>query len=142
MSCQGHESKTVIHCDIHGGQGGPGGLSYGKGGSGGLGEGPTMIFKEVQNLTNNMYVGEASAIPFPQQQQCEPGLKEVLDKWLEFPPDMKDRQYDLRSLHHQATGSWLLVDGRFMRWKATPGSLWIKGICNWYWKKCTKFNSD
>jgi hypothetical protein len=56
-------------------------------------------------------------------------LKEDLWKWLEHPPDTKDRQYELRSLHHKATGRWLLRDGRFVRWKDMPGSLWIKGIC-------------
>jgi hypothetical protein len=56
-------------------------------------------------------------------------LEEVLCKWLESPPDTKDRQYELRSLHHEATGRWLLHDGRFVRWRDTPSSLWIKGIC-------------
>jgi hypothetical protein len=56
-------------------------------------------------------------------------LKEILEKWLEFPPYTQDRQYELQSLHHEATGGWLLRDGRFVRWKDMPGSLWIKGIC-------------
>ncbi|KAJ7466307.1 hypothetical protein FB451DRAFT_1260627 [Mycena latifolia] len=55
-------------------------------------------------------------------------LEEVLGKWLEFPPDTKDRQRHLRSLRHEATGRWLLRDDRFVNWKATPGSLWITGI--------------
>jgi hypothetical protein len=56
-------------------------------------------------------------------------LKEDLGKWLGSPPDTKDRQHELKSLHHQATGGWLLCDGRFVRWKDVPGSLWIRGIC-------------
>jgi hypothetical protein len=56
-------------------------------------------------------------------------LKQVLYKWLDSPPDTKDRQYELKSLHHQATGGWLLHDGRFVRWRTTAGALWIKGIC-------------
>jgi hypothetical protein len=56
-------------------------------------------------------------------------LEGDLGKWLEFPPDTKDRQHDLRKLHHEATGRWLSRDSRFIKWKATPGSLWIKGIC-------------
>jgi hypothetical protein len=56
-------------------------------------------------------------------------LKEDLGKWLESPPDTKDRQYELRSLQHKDTGHWLLRDDRFVEWKAMPGSLWIKGIC-------------
>ncbi|KAJ7259052.1 hypothetical protein C8J57DRAFT_1185306, partial [Mycena rebaudengoi] len=55
-------------------------------------------------------------------------LKEILEKWLKFPPDTQDRQYELQRLHHEATGRWLLRDGRFIRWKDMPGSLWIKGI--------------
>jgi hypothetical protein len=38
-----------------GGQGGGGGIY---GGGGGQGQGPTVNFSGVQNLTNNMYVGE------------------------------------------------------------------------------------
>jgi hypothetical protein len=56
-------------------------------------------------------------------------LVEDLGKWLEFPPDTKDKQYHLRSLHHKATGRWLLREDRFVKWRATSGSLWIKGIC-------------
>jgi hypothetical protein len=57
-------------------------------------------------------------------------LKEDLYKWLESPPYTKDRQYEFKSLHHQATGGWLLHDHQFVRWKARPGALWIKGICD------------
>jgi hypothetical protein len=119
------------------------------GGSGGTGEGPTV---NIDNSTNKMYVIQVSPVPFPQvlsqQQQCESGsrvneisglsifqaeimsrLEEVLYKWLESPPDTKDRQYELQSLHYQSTGRWLLQDFRFVKWKATPSSLWIKGIC-------------
>ncbi|KAF8148516.1 hypothetical protein K438DRAFT_1688730, partial [Mycena galopus ATCC 62051] len=55
-------------------------------------------------------------------------LVESLKKWLESPPNTQDRQYHLQSLHHKDTGRWLLRDRRYIRWKATPGSLWIKGI--------------
>jgi hypothetical protein len=48
------------------------------GGAAGAGEGPTMNFGGVQNLTNNMYVGDVP-IPIPkvlsQQQQGEPGSR-------------------------------------------------------------------
>ncbi|KAJ7638079.1 hypothetical protein B0H17DRAFT_1106342, partial [Mycena rosella] len=110
MSRHGNESRTVIN-SIYGGKGGKGGEGGVKGGAGGGGEAPTVNYHidTVENFTNNILV-------------------KVLEKWLEFPPDTKDRQYHLRSLHHQATGRWLLRDDRFVRWKATPGSLWIKGI--------------
>jgi hypothetical protein len=56
-------------------------------------------------------------------------LKEDLGKWLESPPDTKDRQHELRKLHHEATGHWLLDDVQFIEWMTTPSALWIKGIC-------------
>ncbi|KAF7377165.1 HET-domain-containing protein [Mycena sanguinolenta] len=111
MPHQDTESKTV-HYHISGGHGGQGGLGHGNGGmggSGGTGEGPTVIFGD--KIVNQ---GQ--------------GLKEVLYKWLECPPDTKDRQYELQSLHHEATCHWLLQDVQFIRWKDTPGSLWIRGI--------------
>ncbi|KAJ7232810.1 hypothetical protein C8J57DRAFT_1383165, partial [Mycena rebaudengoi] len=85
------------------------------GGAGGAGEGASVNFSGVQNLTNNI-VNQGQ------------GLKEVLCNWLEFPADTKDRQHELRKIHHEATGHWLLDDFRFVEWKATPSSLWIKGI--------------
>ncbi|KAJ7436875.1 hypothetical protein B0H11DRAFT_635890 [Mycena galericulata] len=113
MSRQGNESTTII-TNIYGGTGGMGGGGN-RGGNGGKGEGPTMNFSGVRNLTNNIVTQGHR-------------LEEVLCKWLEFPPNTKDRQYHLRSLHHEDTGRWFLNDGRFIRWKAMPGSLWIKGI--------------
>jgi hypothetical protein len=56
-------------------------------------------------------------------------LREDMYKWLECPPDMKDRQHELQKIHHEGTGRWLSRDGRFVKWKVTPSSLWIKGIC-------------
>ncbi|KAJ7615248.1 hypothetical protein DFH06DRAFT_1239963 [Mycena polygramma] len=53
---------------------------------------------------------------------------DILYKWLESPPDTKDRQRDLLSCHHESTGGWLLRDARYMEWKTTPSFLWIKGI--------------
>ncbi|KAF8210989.1 hypothetical protein K438DRAFT_2011412, partial [Mycena galopus ATCC 62051] len=113
MSRQNNESKPVYY--ISGGHGGPGGPGHGNGGmggSGGMGEGPTVIIDSSTNKIVNL--GQ--------------GLEEILWKWLESPPNTKDRQYELQSIRHEATGCWLLYDGRFVRWKETPGFLWIKGI--------------
>ncbi|KAJ6557613.1 hypothetical protein B0H19DRAFT_1148200, partial [Mycena capillaripes] len=112
MSGVGNEFKTINMFGGTGGKGGGGGVS---GGGGGTGEGPIVNFGRVQNLTNNIV------------NQGE-GLKEVLFKWLGSPPDTKDRQQELKTLHHKDTGHWLLGDWRFVRWKTMPGSLWIKGI--------------
>ncbi|KAJ7027628.1 hypothetical protein C8F04DRAFT_1189312, partial [Mycena alexandri] len=110
MSDQKNESRTVIQVTtLHGGTGGMGGAGGVTGGAGGKGEGATMNIDGVQNMTNHI-------------------LKEDLHKWLECPPDTKDRKHELKSLHHQATGGWLLRDDRFVRWKDTPSALWIKGI--------------
>ncbi|KAF8217377.1 ankyrin repeat-containing domain protein [Mycena galopus ATCC 62051] len=132
MSGEGNESKTFNY-NISGGHGGTGGTGHGNGGtggSGGTGEGPTVIF---DHSTNKMYADEVSPVPFLKSflnnnsVHLGQGLEEVLCKWLEFPPDTKDRQYELQSLHHETTGGWLLHDPRFVRWKDMPGSLWIKG---------------
>jgi hypothetical protein len=50
-----------------GGQGGKGGDGGVEGGSGGAGEGPTVNYdiKAVESFSTNMYVGEASPVPFP-----------------------------------------------------------------------------
>ena len=47
-----------------GGTGGAGGVGGVTGGVAGAGEGPTVNFGRVQNLTNNMYVGDVP-VPFP-----------------------------------------------------------------------------
>ncbi|KAJ7496262.1 hypothetical protein B0H11DRAFT_858116 [Mycena galericulata] len=104
--------------NLFGGTGGRGGEGGIEGGGGGLGEGPRMIVNRVENVNN---IGGSLTIQSHR-------LEEVLGKWLEFPPDTKDRQHDLRKLHHKATGRWLPRDGRFIKWKATPGALWIRGI--------------
>ncbi|KAF7348804.1 hypothetical protein MVEN_01400100 [Mycena venus] len=75
MSYQGNESTTVI-ANIYGGTGGVGGVGGIMGGAAGAGEGPTINFNGVQNLTNNI-VNQGH------------GLEEVLCKWLEFPPNTK-----------------------------------------------------
>ncbi|KAF7345188.1 Pfs domain-containing protein [Mycena sanguinolenta] len=106
MSHQDNQSITFNYT-ISGGTGGGGGEGGVNGGGGGPGEGPTVIF------------GHSIKNKIPE---------EILQKWLEFPPDTQDRQYYLQSLHHPATGNWLLCDGTFISWKNTPGSLWIKGI--------------
>ncbi|KAF7358495.1 P-loop containing nucleoside triphosphate hydrolase protein [Mycena venus] len=109
MPRQDDEPKTVY---IYGGKGGPGGTGGVNGGGGGTGEAPTV---NIDNSINNIMIQDHR-------------LVEDLNKWLEFPPETKDRQYHLRSLHHKDTGRWLLQDDRFIKWKATPSSLWIKGI--------------
>ncbi|KAF7339002.1 hypothetical protein MVEN_01976400 [Mycena venus] len=114
MSRQGNEPTTII-ANIYGGTGGVGGVVRVTGGTAGAGEGPITNINGVQNLTTNIV-----------NQGHE--LEEVLYKWLESPPDTEDRQYELQRLRHEATGCWLLCDVRFIRWKTTPGSLWIKGI--------------
>ncbi|KAJ7114768.1 ankyrin repeat-containing domain protein [Mycena epipterygia] len=54
-------------------------------------------------------------------------LAEKLEKWLEYPPDMKKKQDDTQELHHAGTGSWFLDSQQFNEWKEKSGSLWIKG---------------
>ncbi|KAJ7788104.1 hypothetical protein B0H14DRAFT_3504662 [Mycena olivaceomarginata] len=54
-------------------------------------------------------------------------LQARLEKWLEYPPNMKRRQDDTQELQHEGTGSWLLDSDQFKGWKEKPGSLWIRG---------------
>ncbi|KAJ7872980.1 hypothetical protein B0H13DRAFT_2349210 [Mycena leptocephala] len=55
------------------------------------------------------------------------GLEEKLEKWLQYPPDMKKKQDDTQELHHAGTGSWFLGSHQFNEWKDKSGLLWIKG---------------
>ncbi|KAJ6477731.1 hypothetical protein C8R45DRAFT_934385 [Mycena sanguinolenta] len=66
-------------------------------------EGPTFNFKGVQNVTNNI-------------------LNEVLGVSCRYIGQT------VGTTDHEGTGHWLQRDSRFIRWKDTPGSLWIKGI--------------
>jgi len=120
MSGEGNEFKTFI-ANISGGTGEAGGMGGVTGGGGGAGQGPTVNYhiNAVGNLTTNNRGG--SLVGHSDR------LEEVLGNWLGFPPDTKDRQHELRKLHHEATGRWLLDDVRFVDWKATPSSLWIEG---------------
>ncbi|KAF7345186.1 Pfs domain-containing protein [Mycena sanguinolenta] len=111
MSRQDYRS-TTFNYTISGGTGGGGGEGGVNGGGGGKGEGPTVNIDHSTNKIVNL--GQ--------------GLKEILEKWLEFPPDTQDRQYYLQSLAHQDTGNWLLCHREFIRWKQNSGSLWIKGV--------------
>ncbi|KAJ6476425.1 hypothetical protein C8R47DRAFT_1141377, partial [Mycena vitilis] len=111
-----NESDTInIH--VRGGTGGDGGRGRSKGGNGGVGEGPnfTQTVNTVGTLTNHITMHGQ-------------GLNEVLHTWLGVPPKTDDRQHELQSLRHNATGHWLLCDQRFVNWKDSPGTLWIKGI--------------
>ncbi|KAJ7719801.1 hypothetical protein B0H16DRAFT_1700129, partial [Mycena metata] len=112
LGCQYHNLSSPGGT---GGRGGPGGIS---GGAGGLGQGPMVNFGGgVQTLNNSMHIMNQG-----------PGLEEILYKWLGSPPTTQDKQHELRNLHHEATGCWLQDNIGFMKWKTTPGALWIKGI--------------
>ncbi|KAJ7905153.1 hypothetical protein B0H13DRAFT_733583 [Mycena leptocephala] len=54
-------------------------------------------------------------------------LEQKLEKWLQYPPDMKKKQDDTQELHHEGTGNWFLDGPQFGEWKDKPGSLWIRG---------------
>ncbi|KAF7378034.1 hypothetical protein MSAN_00227300 [Mycena sanguinolenta] len=101
-----------FHVTLLGGIGGKGGQGAIQGGSGGVGEGA--------QLTINSPAGKIVI-------QGD-RLTEILQEWL-APPNMSDRQYELKRQHHESTGSWLLEDYRYEKWETTPGSLWINGIC-------------
>ncbi|KAF7366710.1 HET-domain-containing protein [Mycena sanguinolenta] len=54
-------------------------------------------------------------------------LKNALEEWLEYPPNMKKRQDDTQELQHKGTGSWFLDSDQFKIWNERPGFLWIRG---------------
>ncbi|KAJ6607607.1 ankyrin repeat-containing domain protein [Mycena sp. CBHHK59/15] len=54
-------------------------------------------------------------------------LEEKLQKWLQFPPDMTEKQHATQELHKEGTGRWLLDGGQFVEWQNYPGYLWIQG---------------
>ncbi|KAJ7852307.1 hypothetical protein B0H13DRAFT_40187 [Mycena leptocephala] len=54
-------------------------------------------------------------------------LEQKLEKWLQYPPDMKKKQDDTQELHHEGTGSWFLRGPQFSEWKDKPGCLWMRG---------------
>ncbi|KAJ7172246.1 hypothetical protein C8R46DRAFT_1085272 [Mycena filopes] len=54
-------------------------------------------------------------------------VHEELEKWLESPPPMKQKQHDTEALRMEGTGSWLLEDAAFIEWEDNPGVLWIQG---------------
>ncbi|KAJ7759435.1 ankyrin repeat-containing domain protein [Mycena maculata] len=54
-------------------------------------------------------------------------VEEKLEKWLEFPPAMKQKQHDTEALRKEGTGRWFLEDTKFVEWQNNPGLLWIEG---------------
>jgi hypothetical protein len=59
-------------------------------------------------------------------------LKEKLEKWLQYSPDMMKRQDNTQKLQHEGTGSWFLDGNQFKGWKEKPGWLWIRGDCKFF----------
>ncbi|KAJ7197941.1 hypothetical protein GGX14DRAFT_667155, partial [Mycena pura] len=52
---------------------------------------------------------------------------EKLEKWLQSPPQMMEKQNDIEILHQKGTGSWLFENDKFTAWQDHPGFLWIQG---------------
>ncbi|KAJ6555614.1 ankyrin repeat-containing domain protein [Mycena vulgaris] len=50
-----------------------------------------------------------------------------LEKWLQFPPSMAEKQHETQKLHHAGTGEWFLNGDQFREWKGKPRFLWIEG---------------
>ncbi|KAJ7812949.1 hypothetical protein B0H14DRAFT_3150185 [Mycena olivaceomarginata] len=53
--------------------------------------------------------------------------EEKLNKWLEYPPSMGEKQHETQKVHHEGTGSWFLDGPQFTEWKDNSGVLWIQG---------------
>ncbi|KAJ7199888.1 hypothetical protein GGX14DRAFT_661358, partial [Mycena pura] len=50
-----------------------------------------------------------------------------LEEWLQFPPQMMEKQNDMENLHQKGTGGWLFEDDKFTAWQDHAGFLWIQG---------------
>ncbi|KAJ7872181.1 ankyrin repeat-containing domain protein [Mycena olivaceomarginata] len=53
--------------------------------------------------------------------------EEKLNKWLDYPPSMGEKQHETQKVHHEGTGSWFLDGPQFTEWKDNSGVLWIQG---------------
>ncbi|KAF7361006.1 putative Ankyrin repeat and socs box protein [Mycena sanguinolenta] len=96
--------SPVIIC---GGTGGPGGDANtgGTGGAGGTGAGPTVHFTNISSVID---IGK-------------------LEKWLQCPPDMRQKQHDIEALHMEGTSQWFFDSKEFTEWEDNAGVLWIEG---------------
>ncbi|KAJ6503998.1 hypothetical protein C8R45DRAFT_575510 [Mycena sanguinolenta] len=54
-------------------------------------------------------------------------VAEKLEKWLQFPPEMTQKQHETEQLRTKGTGQWFLEDKRFIEWEDNPGVLWVEG---------------
>ncbi|KAF7349471.1 Ankyrin repeat protein [Mycena sanguinolenta] len=54
-------------------------------------------------------------------------IDEKLEKWLQSPPNMKEKQHDVEQLRTDGTGQWFLEGEDFIDWEDNPGVLWIEG---------------
>ncbi|KAJ7187378.1 ankyrin repeat-containing domain protein, partial [Mycena filopes] len=50
-----------------------------------------------------------------------------LEKWLQSPPAMLQKQYEIQKLRQDGTGLWFLNGAMFTAWQDNPGVLWIEG---------------
>ncbi|KAF7349542.1 Ankyrin repeat protein [Mycena sanguinolenta] len=89
--------------NIYGGTGGRGGDGD-TGGAGGTGGGP------IVNISMSVTQTE-----------------EKLEKWLEYPPNMKRKQHETEKLRSQGTGKWFFKHRNFIKWINNPGVLWVEG---------------
>ena len=56
-------------------------------------------------------------------------VQERLEKWLESPPTMKQKQHDTEQLRMEGTGQWFVESDEFIEWEDNAGVLWIEGSC-------------
>ncbi|KAJ7187375.1 hypothetical protein C8R46DRAFT_1184977 [Mycena filopes] len=54
-------------------------------------------------------------------------LGKKLEQWLQSPPDMLQKQYEMQKLRQDGTGLWFLDGHMFAVWQDNPGVLWIEG---------------
>ncbi|KAF7345235.1 HET-domain-containing protein [Mycena sanguinolenta] len=65
----------------------------------------------------------ANSISLPETQ----ATVEKLEKWLQAPTDMTQKQKEMETLHIEGTGKWFLDGDAFAEWEEEAGVLWIQG---------------
>ncbi|KAJ7748806.1 ankyrin repeat-containing domain protein [Mycena maculata] len=64
-------------------------------------------------------------------------LRAKLQEWLQYPPDMKQKQYATLKLHHEGTGGWFSDGAAFAEWKKLGKfDITVDQGTIWDWENC------
>ncbi|KAJ6572126.1 hypothetical protein B0H19DRAFT_1023745 [Mycena capillaripes] len=68
-------------------------------------------------------------VNYANRHTVDAAVQERLEKWLQSPPEMTQRQHETEKLRKEGTGRWFLEGNKFMEWLSPDysGLLWIEG---------------